>query len=157
MSGRPEVQPGYVRRYLSAEGGCVDVHDTHGKQEIRQNLPIAVFLADRGEHVCLLPVINRQGIKSADATRNGQEWEFKNPASQSANAIDKALRSANKQAVRVLILLPANFNRHLLEQAIHSRVRRAANIVEVVVLLANSLHHFSRREIINDTFRGKMG
>jgi len=149
--------PGYFRIYQGAAGSFVDMHETHGKLESRQNIPIALFLAARGERVRLLPVLDLHGVKSPDATRDGVAWEFKNPESQSANAIDKALRGANKQAARVLIQLAADFNRHVLEQAIHSRVRRTANILEVAILFADSVHHFSRQEILNDTFRGKMG
>ena len=39
----------------------------------------------------------------------------------------------------------------------HGRVRRAENILEVAILLVDVLHDFSRSEIINNTFRGKMG
>ena len=155
--GLPDVLPGYARRYVSASGGCVDVHETHGKLELRQNLPVAVFLADRGEAVRLLPVLNLEGVKSADAARNGVEWEFKSPEGKTANAIDKALRGGNRQAARVLIEVSADFDRILLEQAMHSRVRRALNIAEVAILRPPTLYHFARQEILNDTFRGKMG
>ena len=153
----PGSPPGYARRYVSANGGWVDVHTTHGKLELRQNLPVAVFLADLGERVRLLPVQNLEGVRSADATRNGIEWEFKSPESKTANAIDKALRGANRQAARVLIEVGTGFNRALLEQAMHSRVRRELNIVEVAILWPHDLYHFTRQEILNDTFRGKMG
>ena len=39
-------------------------------------------------------------------------------------------------------------DRHLLEQAIHGRVRWAENIAEVAILLADVLHHFTREEIL---------
>lgn len=133
------------------------MHETHGKLESRQNIPIGLFLAARGEQVRLLPVLDLQGVKSADATRNGVEWEFKVPEGRTANAIDKALRGASRQAARVLIQVAEGFDRHVLEQAIHGRVRRAENIVEVAILLADVLHHFSREEILSNTFRGKMG
>lgn len=152
----PELLAGYARSYISPTGGCVDIHETHGKQELRQNLPIAVFLADRGEHVCLLPVLRIPGTKCADATRNHQKWEFKVPEKPTSNAIDQALRGANKQASKVLLKVSAEFSLQLVEQAIYSRVRRAANINEVAVLLAEELHHFARLEILNNTFRGKM-
>jgi len=77
MKPLPGPEPGYARRYVGETGGCVDVHETHGKQELRQNLPIAVFLADLGERVCLLPVVRVPGTKSADASRDGIMWEFK--------------------------------------------------------------------------------
>ncbi len=149
--------PGFVRRYRSAAGGCVDVHETHGKQETRQNLPIAIFLADLGERVRLLRVLTVAGAKNPDASRNGVEWEFKTPEGRTANAIDKALRGANRQAARVLIQVHPDFNRRVLEQAIYDRVRRAENIFEVAILLRETVHHFTRQEIILNTFRGKMG
>nr|WP_277881428.1 hypothetical protein [Hymenobacter cyanobacteriorum] len=133
------------------------MHETHGKLESRQNIPIALFLAARGERVRLLPVLDLRNVKSPDASRNGVEWEFKVPEGRTANAIDRALRGANRQAARVLLQVVEEFDIQVLEQAIHGRVRRAENILEVAVLLADVLHHFSRPEILNNTFRGKMG
>ena len=156
MNELPELLSGYARRYISPVGGCVDVHETHGKQEMQQNLPIAVFLANRGEQVQLLPVFRIPGSRSADATRNQEEWEFKVPERLTANAIDQALRHANRQATRVLLRVGAELSLQVLEQAIYSRVRRAANISEVAVLLSDELYHFFRQEILNNTFRGKI-
>ena len=133
------------------------MHETHGKLESRQNIPIALFLAARGEQIRLLPVLRIPGTKCPDATRDGVEREFKVPGGRTANAIDKALRDAKRQAARVLIQVTEEWDRHLLEQAIHGRVRRAENIIEVAVLLSGVLHHFTRHEILNHTFRGKMG
>jgi nucleotide-binding universal stress UspA family protein len=151
-----EQLPGYFRLFQGVEGGFVDMHETHGKLESRQNIPIALFLAARGERVHLLPVLDLRNVKSPDAARDGVEWEFKVPQGRTANAIDKALRDARRQAARVLIQVAEEFDRHLLEQAIHGRVRRAENILEVAVLLADVLYHFSRAEILGNTFRGKM-
>ncbi|AMJ66435.1 hypothetical protein AXW84_14105 [Hymenobacter sp. PAMC 26628] len=139
------------------DGSFVDMHETHGKLESRQNIPIALFLAALGERVRLLPVYDLQGVKSPDATRDGMEWEFKVPEGRTANAIDKALRGASRQAARVLIQVAEELDRQLLEQAIHGRVRRAVNIAEVAILLPGALHHFTRQEILNNTFRGKIG
>ena len=133
------------------------MHETHGKLESRQNIPIALFLAARGEKVRLLPVLDLCNVKSPDASRDGVEWEFKVPQGRGANAIDKALRDANRQAARVLIQVAEEFDLHVLEQAMHGRVRRAENILEVAILLVDVLYHFSRSEIINNTFRGKIG
>ena len=96
-------------------------------------------------------------LQSPDASRDGIEWAFKLPEGRTANAIDKALRGANHQAARVLIQVAEEFDRHTLEQAIHGRVRRAENILEVAVLLTDVLYHFNRNEILSNTFRGKMG
>ena len=78
------------------------------------------------------------------------------PEGRTAIAIDKALRGANRQAARVLIQVAEELDLQLLEQAVYGRVRRAANIVEVAILLSGALHHFTRQEILSNTFRGKM-
>lgn len=157
MSAPLENRPaGYFRLFQGADGSFVDMHETHGKLESRQNIPIALWLAARGERVRLLPVLRVPGTKCADAARDGVDWEFKVPEGRTANAIDKALRGANRQAARVLIQVVEEFDRQVLEQAIYGRMRRADNIVEVAVLLADVLHHFTREEILNNTFRGKM-
>ncbi len=152
----PGLLPGYARRYVSANGGCVDIHETHGKLELRQNLPVAVFLADRGERVRLLPVLDLQNVKSPDATRDGVAWEFKAPVGRTANAIDQALRGANRQAAYVLIAVPSDFDSRVLEQALFLRMRRAANLKGIAILRPGALYEFTRREILDDTFRGKM-
>ncbi len=63
--------PGYFRLFQGADGSFVDMHETHGKLESRQNIPIALFLAVRGERVRLLPVLRVPGSKCPDATRDG--------------------------------------------------------------------------------------
>ena len=152
-----EPPPGYFRLFQGPDGSFVDMHETHGKLESRQNIPITLFLAARGEKVRLLPVLDLRNVKSPDTSRDGVEWRFKVPQGRGANAIDKALRDANRQAAGVLIQVAEEFDLQVLEQAMHGRVRRAENILEVAILLVDVLHDFSRSEIINNTFRGKMG
>ena len=117
----PLPGPGYTRVFENPAGGFVDVHENHGKQESRKNLPIALFLAARGERVCLLGIADEPNIKSPDATRNGVVWEFKIPEGRTENAIDKALRDGSRQASRILIQLPIDFNRDFLESGIYNR------------------------------------
>ncbi|AMR25864.1 hypothetical protein A0257_01315 [Hymenobacter psoromatis] len=132
------------------------MHENHGKQESRQNLPIALFLAARGECVCvcLLGIADEPHVKSPDATRNGVVWEFKIPEGRTENAIDKALRDGSRQASRILIQLPADFNRDFLESGIYNRTQRAKVLLEIVVLLEDRLYVFSRSAIITNAFRG---
>ena len=157
MSGLlPDLLPGYARRYVSASGGSVDVHETHGKLELRQNLPVAVFLADRGERVRLLPVSREPGSKSPDATRNEVAWEFKNLENPTANAVDTALRHASRQADCVLLAVPTLMKSALLEQAVFDRLRRSANLAEVAILKNGELYQLTRAEVLQNTFRGRM-
>ena len=48
----------------------------------------------------------------------------------------------------MLIQVAQELDRHLLEQAIHGRVRWAENSAEVAILLADVLHYFIREEIL---------
>lgn len=48
MSEPANLVPGYFRVFQGTDGSFVDIHETHGKLESRQNLPIALFLAARG-------------------------------------------------------------------------------------------------------------
>lgn len=74
-----DLLPGYFRIFQGIDGSFVDMHETHGKLESRQNIPIGLFLAARGERVRLLPVFDLRSVKSPDAIRNDVEWEFKVP------------------------------------------------------------------------------
>lgn len=120
MSEPANLVPGYFRVFQGTDGSFVDIHETHGKLESRQNLPIALFLAAWGERVRLLSVLDLRGVKSPDAARDGVEWEFKVPEGRTANAIDKALRGASRQAARVLTQVAEELDRHL-PGAGHSR------------------------------------
>jgi hypothetical protein len=45
------IPEGYTRVYQGKEGGYVQVHATHGKQELANNLHIGQHLANQGERV----------------------------------------------------------------------------------------------------------
>ncbi|TDN40353.1 hypothetical protein E4631_11585 [Hymenobacter sp. UV11] len=132
----------------------MDIHENHGKQESRGNLPIALFLAQQGECVCLLGIVDKPNVKSPDATRNGVIWEFKIPQGRTENAIDKALRDGSRQASHILLQLPADFNRNFLEGGIYNRTQRTEAIAEVAVLMDEDLYTFGREMIITNAFRG---
>ncbi len=149
-------EPGYTRVFENPAGGFVDVHEHHGKHESRQNLLVALFFATRGEQVCLLGVRPEAGRKNPDATRNGVVCEFKMPEGRTVNAIDKALRDGSRQAARVLLALPVDFDHEALEQGLYDRVQRTAHLLEVAVLLGETLHSFHRQQIVSQAFRGTM-
>ena len=156
MSEPVNQLPGYFRVFQGADGSFVDIHETHGKLESRQNLPIALFLAARGERVRLLPVNAVAGVKNPDATRNDISWEFKKPSAISRNAIDKALRDGSRQADRILLWLPDGFLLQLLEDGIYDRTQRTPKIVAVAVLLGQALYTFSRQKIVSNLFRNAL-
>lgn len=81
-----------------ATGGYVVVHRRHGADELAQNLAVAEALMRRGERVVLLEVV--PGLRSPDATRNGEPWEFKrlSHARNIPRAIEKSLLQRGGQA-----------------------------------------------------------
>ena len=130
----------YERVYRSATGaGYVDVHPAHGTQELAANLAIAIELANRGEAVCLLPVV--EGSKNLDATRNGLPWEFKTPVTANAKtALQRHVSDASAQgATRVLVLL----NRRMTLDGVIAGLKlaflpeRAKKITDLCLLLPN--------------------
>lgn len=102
---------GYTQVYQGKAGGYVQVHATHGKQELVPNLRIGKHLADQGERVRLLPIDSTPGTTNPDASRNDSIWEFKTPDSASGkNGTQNALKQASAQGrENVLIALKATY------------------------------------------------
>ncbi|RZK40707.1 MAG: hypothetical protein EOO61_06365 [Hymenobacter sp.] len=102
---------GYTQIYQGKEGCYVQVHATHGKQELADNLRIGQHLANQGERVRLLPIDSTPGTTNPDATRNDTIWEFKTPDSVSGkNGTQNALKQASAQGrEKVLIELSAAY------------------------------------------------
>jgi hypothetical protein len=102
---------GYTQVYQGKEGGYVQVHATHGKQELGDNLRIGKHLAYQGERVRLLPIDSTPGTTNPDATRNDVIWEFKTPDSASGkNGTQNAIKQASAQGrENVLIELNATY------------------------------------------------
>ena len=102
---------GYTQLYQGKAGGYVQVHATHGKQELADNLRIGQYLADQQERVRLLPIDSTPGTANPDATRNGTIWEFKTPDSASGkNGTQNAVKQASAQGrENVLIELRATY------------------------------------------------
>jgi uncharacterized protein with gpF-like domain len=102
----------FDRVHTSENGsGFIDMHKSHSKVDRQKNMPIAKILADvYGEKVVLMPIDNRPGVKSLDATiisRQNEEWEFKAPETSSMiNQTFNAVKQAKKQnAINLLIKL----------------------------------------------------
>ncbi|MGI4734922.1 MAG: hypothetical protein ACRYG7_07050 [Janthinobacterium lividum] len=102
---------GYTLVYQGEGEGYVQVHATHGKQELSDNLRIGRHLANQGERVCLLPIDSTPGTTNPDATRNEVIWEFKTPDSASGkNGTQNAIKQASAQErENVLIELDAAY------------------------------------------------
>lgn len=139
---------GYTRVYEGQNGGYVEVHEQHNKQELRDNMAVAQWLADLGEHVRLLPATEE---RSPDATRNGIPWEFKRiaHATNFARAVQRELRRAKRQAPNILLYILQSYSFDDLTVGLYKAVRddEKAQIQRVAVLDNQSLRHSNRKLI----------
>ena len=90
--------------------GYVVAHLEHGRDELVLNSSFAIRLAKHfGECIELLPNINLHGVKSADATRNGEVWEWKKVIGTSTS-VQSRLRKGGTQSSKILLVLTEGFD-----------------------------------------------
>ncbi len=90
--------------------GSVVAHVEHGRDELGLNTDIAIRLAKHfGECIELLPNINLHRVKSADATRNGEVWEWKKVIGTSTS-VQSRLRKGGTQSFKILLVLSEGFD-----------------------------------------------
>ena len=93
-----------------ASQGFVVAHRLHGKDELPINSHISIRLAKLfGERIELLPRLYGVGVKSADATRNGEVWEFK-ITNGTTTSVQLRIREGSHQSPRILLALPDVFD-----------------------------------------------
>jgi hypothetical protein len=100
----------WQKLYFDEESqGFVVAHKEHGDYELPTNFAIAERLAKHfGERIELLPCSFDFKIKSVDATRNGELWEYK-VSNGSYASVQNRLRSGATQCPRVLVVLTPQF------------------------------------------------
>ena len=143
----------------ASSGGSVLVHVWHGANELQQNLEVAWQLMRRGERIVLLETI--KGLRTADATRNGVEWEFKrlSNAKNIPRAIEKAVLQKKGQACRFVLHIMQPYSNSQLTNGLYKIVCNSApaDFQEIALLFADGrLVSLSRQEIENKNFE-KLG
>jgi hypothetical protein len=133
-------------------GGYIVVNKRHGHIEVQQNLIIAKILADLGEEIELLEDIPT--IKSPDAKRNSDFWEFKtiSKAKNVSRAIETAIRNAKKQAQNVLLFVNQKHRVFDVRYGIFLALKnnKLGNIKKIDILFENkTLISLKRSEITN--------
>lgn len=98
----------YERVYEAENGGWVDLHHSHRKDELVENVRVAKLLADGGHKVSLLEYVHKAKTKNPDAQVNGLIADFKKVKSARQGKVHKALQnlveSANRQLADVAII-----------------------------------------------------
>jgi hypothetical protein len=139
------------RLYFNRESqGFVVPHKKHGRDELPSNRAVAIRLAKYfGEKIELLPQLFGEHLKSADANRNNEMWEWK-MTNGSYTSVQKRLCIGSHQSGRILLVLPEIFENSDVLRGIISAVNSDKNkrIVEISLLLPNNkLVTFSRESV----------
>ena len=144
--------------------GFVVAHKQHGRDELPANRAVAIRLAKHfGERIELLPNLFGEHLKSADANRNDETWEWK-MTNGSYTSVQKRLRVGSHQCGRILLILPNLFENSDILRGIISAVNSDRNkrIVQIALFLPNNnLVNLSRESIqkrdVTDFYRALEG
>ena len=139
---------------VPTENGSVRIHPGHGKNEKKENVEIASYLANKyGFEIELLD--NPQDRKSADSYNHtlGIEQEYKVSTTASKNSIDRLVRDGKKQADNIVLRIDSEITWSDLSAGIRSRVRRSENIESITVIIDNRDVTFTREQILSEGFK----
>lgn len=136
--------------------GFVVAHKQHGKDELPSNRAVAIRLAKYfGERIELLPNLFGEHLRSADANRDDETWEWKT-TNGSYTSVQKRLRVGSHQCGRVLLVLPDTFDNSDILRGIISAVNsdKSKRIVQIALFLSNNkLVNLSRESIGRRDFK----
>ncbi len=149
----------YTKIFFDAEtGGFVVAHKKHGKYELEGNKKVALLLTQHGYGIVLLE--NLQNVVSADATVDGELWEFKTIAKtiNMSHSVQRNIARGKYQAPNVLIFINQAYNSNDVTKGIYNAVKfdEKELIEHIGILFQNAvLRIFSRAEILNESFRAQ--
>ena len=135
--------------YLSNSGGTVEIDSPLNKNEVEQNMEIAIFLADNGHKVKLLKIDDLPGTKNPDADIDGKTFEFKTNKRATISSIDNELRKAKNQAGYIVLQIKSGISSVKLSNAISDRLTCSKNVKELWLIYKNKLVKLSRAEFLN--------
>jgi hypothetical protein len=150
---------GYTKIFFDAEtGGFVVAHKKHGKFELEGNKTIALMLVKHGYRVVLLE--NQQDVVSADATLNGEVWEFKSitETGNLGNRVQKAIQKGKRQAANVLIFINLSYKVKEVTKGIYNAIKfDERKIIRRIAILFQDGHLIiaERVEVLDESFLNK--
>lgn len=141
----------WQRLYFDLDSqGFVVAHKGHGRDELPLNRAVAIRLAKHfGERIELLPNENTHKLRSADATRNGEVWEWKTTIG-STTSVQKRLRTGGLQSNQILLILTSSFDEIAVLKGIISAINsdRSMRILKIDLLFeSNKLVNLTREQI----------
>lgn len=125
--------------YKSISGGSVSASYSEVSKEETENLDAAIFLAELGKKVILLPAMN--SMKTADAVMDDEFWEIKTNHKPTKSAIDHSLHKAKTQAKKVILNIKSLISDEDLWRGINGRIFRT-EIEELFLIRNKKVRHF---------------
>lgn len=136
------------------ENGRVRIHVGHGKNEKQENIRVADYFANKyGYEIDLLPQDNERPCADTYNRTLGYEEEYKVNSEPTVSAIDNAIRSAKRQADRIVLWIDSDISCGDITKAMKSRVERAKNIQSITVVMNGKDHTYTRENILSDSFK----
>lgn len=133
--------------YESASGGKVTKSYAGSPKEEAQNLAAVVPLANQGKHITLIPPVNKEGVRTADAVIDGEFWEIKTNKTPSKSAIDHEIRKANTQAKRMIINVTSGIDEETLMRGIKGRLTHT-KIEELVIIKDGEVRNYKKSDFV---------
>jgi hypothetical protein len=149
----------YNKIFFDTEtGGFVVAHKEHGKNEIAGNKTIALLLVKIGYQVVLLG--NQPNVISADATLNGEVWEFKTimETVNMSGAVQKDIKRGKRQAANILIFIDQLYETREITRGIYNAIKfdEKRVVKKIGILFQNGyLIIMERAEVLDESFRNR--
>lgn len=135
--------------------GKVRVSSMHGKNEKKENVRVATYLAEKHGYEIDL-IANPQNETSADSFNKtlGIEQEYKVNATPTRSSIDNLIRKGAKQADSIVLFVDSDISLNELSSALHDRVKRT-NLKNVMVVIGKKDKTYTFDEITSKGFKVK--
>jgi Contact-dependent growth inhibition CdiA C-terminal domain len=149
----------YTKIYFDTEtGGFVVAHRKHGLYELKGNTTIAMMLVKHGYRIILLE--NDHSTVSADATLDGEVWEFKTISTSEGlnNRVQKAIKNGKRQANNILVFINQTYKTIEITKGIYNAIKFDEKGIakKIGILFQNGrLIMMARVDVIDESFVDK--
>ena len=136
---------------IPTERGKLRIHQEHGKAERAENIKVASYFANKyGHEIDLLPRDDNKPCADAFNRTLGRNEEYKVNTVASASAIDRAIRSAKRQADHIVLWIESDISSEDLAAALRSRTRRCATIQTITIVRNEKDVCLTREDLLNE-------
>ena len=141
----------YKKVYTGKKGGFVSVHSSHNAKEVKNNIAVGKFLADKGNEIMLLDYV--EGRKNPDALINNKVADFKSIETPTKSALQNCIKSAAAQKVAIAVVsIPKDLSNDNIVHALYASlfdIKRNKTINEVWFLKGKKLFITKRVDVIS--------